>query len=496
MNIKLQGSACGEIETVVIPVFEDKDLNYVCEDIRSLIDTFKNKGQFKGGFGETFFFTKERGEVLKQIILLGLGKQGELTSDKIRIAYSKALRKVNELKASTVAVKFFKVDSVCTKRTLKGIVEGLTLANYKFDKFKSDRKEATLKEIVIKGIAEEDMSKAEIALEEANTLVDGTIIARDLVNEPANFMYPETLAKEVEKIGKDSGFQVEIFDENKINELGMKAFMEVAKGSDNPPRFIVMRYFGDEDNKNNILGLVGKGLTYDSGGYSIKPTDGMVTMKSDMGGAAAVIGAMSAIAKMKIKANVVAVVAACENLISGGAYKPGDIISSMGGKTIEVLNTDAEGRLTLVDAVHYVIEKEKASKVVDVATLTGAVVMALGRTATGVVTNNHEFYGELQKASEISGEKIWELPAFDEYKELIKSDIADLKNIGGRFGGTITAGLFIGEFVQDKPWLHLDIAGTAWEDKDNNYLTKGGTGVGVRTLYYLVKKSVKGCCNK
>ena len=249
-----------------------------------------------------------------------------------------------------------------------------------------------------------------------------------------------------------------------------------------------MRHFGNEDNKEEILGLVGKGLTYDSGGYSIKPTNGMDTMKSDMGGAAAVIGAMSIIAKRNLKINVVAVVAACENLINGSAYKPGEIIGSMAGKTIEVLNTDAEGRLTLADAMHYVIENEKATEVIDVATLTGAALVALGETTTAVVTNNSEFYQELKEASEYTGEKVWQLPAFDDYRKLIKSDIADLKNIGGRFAGTITAGLFIEEFVQNKPWLHLDIAGTAWTSSKSEYGIKGGTGAPVSTLYELAKK--------
>jgi leucyl aminopeptidase len=248
-----------------------------------------------------------------------------------------------------------------------------------------------------------------------------------------------------------------------------------------------MRYFGDTSNKDSILGLVGKGLTYDSGGYSLKPTDSMVNMKNDMGGSAAVIGAMCAVSAMKLKVNVVAVVATCENMISGAAYKPGDIIGSMAGKTIEIMNTDAEGRLTLADAVHYIIEKEKASRIIDIATLTGAALVGLGTTTTAVITNNDEFYSELKNASDISGEKVWQLPSSDEYKKLIKSDVADLKNTGGRWAGTITAGLFIGEFVKNKPWLHLDIAGTAWSDADKDYITKGGTGVGVRTLYYMAK---------
>ena len=267
----------------------------------------------------------------------------------------------------------------------------------------------------------------------------------------------------------------------------MKAFLEVAKGSVHKPRLIVMRYMGNE-NSDERVGLVGKGLTFDTGGYSLKPSTSMDTMKSDMGGAAAVIGTMQALAKNKVEKNVVAVVAACENAISGGSYKPGDIIGSMAGKTIEVLNTDAEGRLTLVDAVTYIIEKEKVDKVVDVATLTGAVLVALGTEVTGVISNNDEFYDELIVAARRSGEKFWRLPNDKCYKKLYKGDFADLKNTGGRYGGSITAGMFIGEFVQDKPWLHLDIAGTSWSDSGNDTTPKGGTGAPVSTLYELVVK--------
>jgi leucyl aminopeptidase len=267
----------------------------------------------------------------------------------------------------------------------------------------------------------------------------------------------------------------------------MDAFLAVAKCSKHSPKFIVMRYFGNKENEKDIFGLVGKGLTYDSGGYSIKPTNSMLDMKTDMAGAASVIGAMCAVAGNNLNINVVAVVATCENMISHKAYKPGDIINSMAGKTIEVLNTDAEGRLTLADAVHYIIEKENATKIIDIATLTGAALVALGTVTTAVLSNNDKFYLELENASKITGEKVWRLPMFDEYKQEIKGTLGDLKNSGGRYAGTITAGLFIGEFVQNKPWIHMDIAGTATSSKDEGYLAKGATGVGVRTLYYMAK---------
>ncbi|MEG0320292.1 MAG: leucyl aminopeptidase, partial [Niameybacter sp.] len=334
----------------------------------------------------------------------------------------------------------------------------------------------------------EKVDKLEKRLEITNHIIEGVIEARNLVNEPANVIYPESLAERVQVLGTENGFEVEIFDETQIQDLGMKAFYEVGKGSARLPRLIVMRYMGDPTNET-ILGLVGKGLTFDTGGYSLKPAASMDTMKSDMAGAAAVIGTMCAVAKNKLKSNVVAVVAACENAISGISYKPGDIIGSMAGKTIEVLNTDAEGRLTLIDAVTYIIRKEKATSVVDVATLTGAALVALGTTTTAVISNDDAFYNELMEGAAKTGEKFWRLPAYDDYKKLIKSEIADLKNLGGRNAGTITAGLFIGEFVEDKPWLHLDIAGTSWAESSlNEYSGKGATGVPVTTLYNMIEK--------
>lgn len=482
----------GKSEAVVkiIPILEgtlDKESKCgVVNTARKL----KECGKFNENFGQLYMLTKEKEDGFAYRILLGLGKEEELTTEKLRIAISKAMKEAMALKETSVHMKMIKTEKLCFEGAVKAILEGAALTNYKFDKYKTAKKEENkeIEEFIIYGLSEDQIEKAESALEEAEALITGNIIARDLVNEPANVIYPETLADKAKEIGQEAGFEVEVFNKEDIEKLDMKAFLEVGKGSEKEPKLIVMKYRGNEEDKDNIFGLVGKGLTYDAGGYSIKSTPGMTTMKSDMGGAAAVIGAMASIAKKKLKVNVTAVVAACENMISGGAYKPGDIIGSMAGKTIEVLNTDAEGRLTLIDAVHYIIDKEKVNKVVDIATLTGAVLSALGTTATGVVTNNEEFYAELQHASNRSGEKVWQLPSFDEYKELIKSDIADLKNTGGRNAGTVAAGLFIGEFVQDKPWLHLDIAGTSWSDANKNYLTKGGTGAGARLLYYLVKE--------
>jgi len=492
-NSKNINSYNNEAEMKFVICFEDSNsdnLNLALDT--KMLDKIKfilDGEDFKGKLGELQTINLFRNECPKNIILIGIGKKEEFNLDKLRKGIGKATKEAAKLKSKSLDLNIENLLSVMSlNETIRAISETVVMAGYKFDKFKSDKKASTLEEfnvIYTEEIQLEDINKG---LNEGSILGQANLLARTLVNEPSNILGPIELAEEAKQAGEESGFEVEIFDEVYIKELNMQAFLEVARASAKPPRLIVMRYNGNPEKKEEILGLVGKGLTYDSGGLSIKPTNSMVSMKSDMGGAAAVIGAMTAITKLKTKVNVVAVVAACENMIDGDGYRPGDIIGSMGGKTIEVLNTDAEGRLTLVDAVNYIIEKEHATKVVDIATLTGAVLSALGTTATGVVSNNDFFYTRLEQASKICDEKVWRLPTFDEYKELIKSDVADLKNIGGPNAGSITAGLFIGEFVQEKPWLHLDIAGTSWSDKDNDYGSKGGTGAGARLLYHLVKQ--------
>jgi leucyl aminopeptidase len=371
------------------------------------------------------------------------------------------------------------IENLENEETLaKAAPEAVLMADYKYD---LKTKEDESKEVILDLISSVDMT----IINEAYVLAESNIIARDLVNQPSNIMLPIALADKTVELGKEKGFEVEVLDYDQIKELNMEAFISVAKASDNDPRFIIMRYKGDPES-DEILGYVGKGLTYDSGGLSIKPTASMAMMKSDMAGSAAVIGAMCAIADMKLKKNVTAVVAACENMISGKAYRPGDVIGSMGGKTIYIGNTDAEGRLTLIDAMHYIVTKEHVSKVLDVATLTGAAIYCTGDAASPIISNNDEFFNKLQESCDLSGEQIWRMPIYDEYKELIKHDEADLTNTAGN-PGTITAGLFIGEFTGDLPWIHMDIAGTSFAKKEAGILSKGGTGIAVRPLYYLAK---------
>lgn len=478
--IEVKDLTVGSFQGAITLVYEDKETN------SEVLDNLKAKKVFEGKAGEVFYKINDD---LNYDIFVGLGKYEELERTDLINAVSRGIKQAEKLKIDNLSINFIKANGLCTGGVTKSIVQGVKLAGYKFNKYKQGKEGNYEPKVTIIGGPKEKLDKMREKVEEASNVADGIILARDLVNEPANILYPETLAEAAVKTGKESGFEVEVFDEKQIEELGMKAFLEVGKGSVHKPRLIVMRYMGNA-NSDERVGLVGKGLTFDTGGYSLKPSTSMDTMKSDMGGAAAVIGTMKALAKNKVEKNVVAVVAACENAISGGSYKPGDIIGSMAGKTIEVLNTDAEGRLTLVDAVTYIIEKEKVDKVVDVATLTGAVLVALGSEITGVLSNDDAFYEELLVAAKRTGEKFWRLPNDKCFKKLYKGDFGDLKNTGGRYGGTITAGMFIEEFVQDKPWLHLDIAGTAWTDSGNDTTPKGGTGAPVATLYELVVKHV------
>lgn len=329
--------------------------------------------------------------------------------------------------------------------------------------------------------ADYDKKAEEKKLKEALVLADGIRIARRLVNEPANVLSPEQLAKEASLLGKEHGFEVEVYDEVQIQQMGLHAFYSVAKGSDSSPRFIVMRYMNAKVGKHT-LALVGKGLTYDSGGYALKPAQGMDTMFCDMGGAAAVIGAISSLAQLKAKVNVVAIVAACENMVSGHAYRNGDIIPSLSGKYIEVVNTDAEGRLTLADAISYAATVVKADQIIDIATLTGAVGVALGRDITGVVADDEGIFQAIQQAADASGDKVWRLPHYEHLAKHNKSQRADIKNSGGRPAGTATAALFCRAFAFGVPWGHLDIAGTAYQDKASPKAPLGATGVGAEIL--------------
>ena len=422
----------------------------------------------------------------KRIILLGLGKQEELTNDKIRALSGIAIRKAQELCSSTVATVIYSGATDSIDLTAQAVAEGAILGAYRFTYYKTEKPEDCSIETLYLVCDSEGKDIVENAVHKARIVGESVNLTRDLVNHPAHYMTPTRMADTAAQIAANYDMELSILDRDDMEKLNMKALLAVAQGSDQPPKLIVLKYNGNP-NSNETVAFVGKGITFDSGGISLKPSEGMGDMKDDMAGAAAVIGAMAAIGQIKPKANIIGIAPCTENMPSGRALKPGDVIGSLAGKTIEIISTDAEGRLILADAVAYA-RQLGATKIIDLATLTGACVVALGNVTSGIVSNNKFLCQQLLEAAAQAGEKMWELPNFQEYTELIKSPIADLKNSGGRPGGAITAGLFIGQFVNDTPWVHIDIAGTVTTDKDNGYYVKGATGVGVRTLIILAER--------
>jgi leucyl aminopeptidase len=448
-----------------------------------LFSFVKEKKLFAGKSGEIYTSLSLNGE---SFVLLGLGEEKKLDYQVLRKAFHSLGKEASKLKLESIGISIPKFGDRCYGKTMKAVAEGLIQSQYSFDKYKSKKDSTVVLDSVYLDTLPEKEEKVRSVIAETETLMEGVFLTRDLVNEPAIAMYPEVLAKSAVDALSPLGIEVTVYGREKIEELGMVAFLAVAKGSEREPQFIVMRYNGNPDSAEK-LAFVGKGLTYDSGGYCLKPAESMGAMHTDMAGAASVIGAMHSIAKAGLKKNVVAIVAACENMISGGAYKTGDIISSMSGKTIEIGNTDAEGRVTLADALWYTATVEKADRIIDLATLTGACVVALGSVNTGAVSNDEDLMSRIKTAASLAGEPVWELPHDEEYLELFKSDFADLKNTGGRWAGAITAGLFLREFVNETPWVHLDIAGTSHLSSPMGYLPKGATGVSVKTLFNLVK---------
>ncbi len=379
---------------------------------------------FEGKEGELFFIPS-LDENKPHILYFGLGDKEKLTNNLLRNNCAKLLKKIDELKFKNILIEKIDFANLTEEVFFKAMVEGLLLTDYDFKKYKSDKDEEKEKNVYIDGFS---ISNKNDILNEVSNIAKAINNARDMIVEPTNNLYPEELAKRAVEIANESGFKIEVLEEDKIKELGMEAFLTVSKGTNNRPRLIVMEYNngGDKD----FIGLVGKGLTCDTGGYSIKSHEGLKYMKSDMSGAAYVIAIMSSLAKNKCKVNVKAVVATCENVVDGNSYKPGDVVKSMKGKTIEVLNTDAEGRLTLADALHYIIDKQKVSKVIDMATLTGLAGSTFGSLFTPIFSNNDEFYEKFMETAKETGEDFWRMPLDERYRSYIDSDVADIKNTG------------------------------------------------------------------
>lgn len=447
---------------------------------RGLLDSLKERDLFKGEKGSLYHYTLLDEGGLRHLLFAGLGSREGDSREAVRMAVASACKKAAGLKESKAALHLPR--ELVGEESLTDIASSVVLSEYAFDRYLSKKKAAPLEEV---NLMAEGLEAFGDAIEEGILLGEMTSLSRDLANEPGDMISPETLANSAGSLGESMGFQVEVHGEREIEALGMNAFLAVGRGSAYEPKLIVMEYLGNPGGER--IGLVGKGITFDSGGLSLKPATSMLTMHGDMSGAASVIAAMGAIAGRKLPVNVVAVVAACENAVSGDSFRPNDILTSRSGKTIFVSNTDAEGRLTLIDALDYILTEKKADRVVDIATLTGAAEIALGQKIAAVVTNDEAFMDELRQASSATGERVWELPHDEDFLKLIESPYADLNNSGGRYGGTITAGLFLGSVVGEAPWLHIDIAGPSWTEEAEGYFSRGATGYGTRLLYRLVK---------
>jgi leucyl aminopeptidase len=456
------------------------------EAVRKAASYVLTTGEFKAEANETLLLHAPEGLAAARLLIVGLGKAAKATPHDLRKAAGAAVRfaKPRGLRSLAVAAP----GHLGTTPTIRAIAEGAIVADFDSDTYRTDRKDRSIQSLSIVVPSGVHESAAETGLREGVILAESQNFARTLINEPGNFMTPTILGRKAAEMAAENGLKCEVYGPDVIDELGMRSFLSVAQGSDEPPALIVMTYEHEGTRPGApVLGLVGKGITFDTGGISIKPADSMEKMKYDMAGGAAMIGAMRAIAQLKPNIKVIGIVCAAENMPSGKAVKPGDITIAMSGKSIEVLNTDAEGRMVLADGLHYA-KQLGATHLIDAATLTGAVAIALGQINAGVFSNDDETYRHFTAATETSGEKFWRLPLDDEYRDQIRSSIADIQNTGlTRYGGAINAAMFLKEFVGDTPWLHLDIAGMAWQDSEKPWTAKGPTGVAVRSIVEWVR---------
>jgi leucyl aminopeptidase len=496
VQVKVEKAKIDQKQTplLVIGVFEgEQDFPHSKEldpaVFTSIKETLENK-EFRGTFGSSILvYTLGKGP-MKKIMLLGLGKREKFTDESARLCAGKAAQKARELGIEEFSMLQF---SNLDEGLVEAMTEGITLALYSFNKYKETKEPATkIEEVTI--LINSDSLRFQSVADKANLIVQAVNFARDIGNLPPNECPPAHLASIALSLAQDYSMKVRIIDRYELENMGMGGIVAVGKGSNNPPKLIVLEYNGASDPQQKPYLLVGKAVTFDTGGISIKPGEKMDEMKFDKCGGCTVLAVMRAVALMKLAVNVVGIVPSVENMPSATSYRPGDIIRMYNGKTVEVLNTDAEGRMILADALAYGIAICSPKAVIDLATLTGAAVIALGANVAAVVGSNKQLVERLLKLSEKTGEKMWELPLYDEYYEQIKSAYADIKNIGGRPGGAITAAAFLSNFVNRVPWAHIDIAGTAWTQEgthERSYNPKGATGFGVRTLVKLLMEDEK-----
>jgi leucyl aminopeptidase len=473
-----------EADALVVTIYEgekadDGALKELDERTGGIVSEMLGTDEMRGKQNDTVYIYKPKNVRAQRLLLVGAGKREDFSLDTIRKVAGSAARFLRGKGARSMAI--LRRSQLEIGNSAQAAVEGVLLGLFEPDMYKTENKEERrIDELILLAAAPGSEDALAHGVERGRIIGEAVNFARELSNEPSSTLTPTELAERAKETATRFGLDIDVLDETRMKEMGMGALLGVARGSDEPAKMIVLRHTGNEDDPN-VIAIVGKGITFDSGGISIKPAEGMEKMKYDMSGAAATLAAMRAIAQLKPRANVIGVMPTTENMPSGRAYKPGDVLRAMSGKTIEVINTDAEGRLILADAISYA-RKLGATKIIDLATLTGAVSIALGTINVAILGNDQLFVDEVRSAAREVGERFWQLPMDKDYREMIKSDIADIKNSSGRNAGTITAAYFLREFAEDTPWVHLDIAGTAWENDRKPYMSKGPTGVAIRTL--------------
>ena len=494
MEIKVVVGNIAQIKAgaIIVNFFEgmerlDGDTASIDRTLGGAISQLMAQGEIKGKLNEITIIHSLGKLPAARVVVTGLGKQPELSQDKVRGAVAETCRLLRQKGVDSIATmaQGAGIAGISPERAAQAVTEGALLGTYSFRRhITKEAEHGEIKQLTIVAGGKTELPGLEQGCNKGRVLAEATNLARDMVNEPANYMTPTHMAETAARLAEDYGLEISVLEREQMQELGMGALLGVAQGSRQPPKFIVLHYRGGDSTETDVA-LVGKGITFDSGGISIKPSEKMDEMKGDMAGGAAIMAAMSAIAQLKPRINVTALIPATENLPSDSALKPGDILTAIDGKTIEIVSTDAEGRLILADALGYA-QKFKPKFIIDVATLTGACRVALGNLCSGAFANNQELVDKVIAAGAEAGELIWQMPMYEQYKEQNKSDVADIKNVGGKYAGAITAAQFLAEFVGDTPWVHLDIAGTNLSEKERGYLVKGATGVPVRTLVNLV----------
>jgi leucyl aminopeptidase len=458
---------------------------------KGFISNLMKQGDFKGELFECRLYYTHSVLPAKRVVLMGLGKRGEFELEKWRGAASKAGQFIRNSGIKQFAFPIKKFDGLSEEELAESFVIGLILGVYQFNEYKTLEREKIkeIGELILLGEKNEGVKSMGDGLRTGQIISEAVTMARDLVNGPSNQVTPTVLAEKAQQIAKDHSMELQVLEVGQAEAMGMGAFVAVAKGSQEPGKFIVLEY--NKGKGLDTIVLVGKGITFDSGGISIKPSENMDRMKDDMSGAAAVLATLQAASKLQFPFHLVGLMPATENLPSGKAYKPGDILKTLSGQTVEVISTDAEGRLILSDALTYSLRYQPKA-IIDLATLTGACVIALGDYAIGLFGNNEPLLKRIEEASLKTGEKVWRMPLWDEYFEYLRSDVADFRNVGTRAAGAIIGGIFLSKFVEKIPWVHLDIAGPASIEKERPYIPRGGTGVGVRLLLQLLKDWGKG----